>query len=262
MIWHVAHDNNLLPFKYSFNFSLIPRLVDSFMKKMGIRRTDAIICQTNHQSYLLKENFNLNCDIVLPNVCPVVYEKIAKDRDKINVIWIANFRPFKNPEVFVDLARSLKKKNNIVFHMIGRSGAERWGQLLKKIKETENIIFHGHLDISKVNQLLCKSHILVNTSVREGFPNTFLQAWMRKVPVVSLSVDPDDVIKSNNLGLYSGSFEQLKTDVLYFAENPGRIQEFGEKARSYCIKNHSLGNIEQLANLIMKLTNENIKIKR
>ena len=261
MIWHVAHEDNLLPIKYGFNMSLIPRYVNSFMKKWGIRKANAIICQTKHQKELLKQNFDLNCDIVLPNVYPTVNEKFTKDRDKINVLWIANFRPFKRPEVFVDLARTLTTNDNIVFHMIGRYGVKKWGYLLKKIKETENLIFHGELDIQEINKLLCKSHLLVNTSVREGFPNTFLQAWMREVPVVSLSVDPDDITKKNKLGFHSGNFEQLKKDVLYLAENPNIIKQIGKNARSYCINKHSLGNIKHLANLIIKLTVENIQIK-
>ena len=32
---------------------------------------------------------------------------------------------------------------------------------------------------------------LVNTSDYEGFSNTFIQAWMRRVPIASLHVDPD-----------------------------------------------------------------------
>ena len=40
-----------------------------------------------------------------------------------------------------------------------------------------------------------KSKILINTSSFEGFPNTFVQAWANGVPVISLKVDPDNIIK-------------------------------------------------------------------
>lgn len=254
MIWHVAHENNLLPFNYHFNISLIYRRLNNALKNWGIRRANAVICQTEQQKILLKENFNIECDSILPNVSPNFSGRIRKDRDKIHVVWIANFRPFKKPEIFLALARAIKKEN-IVFHMAGRAGIKWWSQLLKKINETPNLIYHGEMELDEVNELLCRSHILVNTSEREGFPNTFLQAWIRKVPVVSLLVDPDNIIEYNNLGFCSGNFEQLKNDVLFFAENPTQTREVGENARKYCLKNHSMKNVDLLVSLINKLIN-------
>ena len=67
------------------------------------------------------------------------------------------------------------------------------------------------LDNTKVNQLFEKSHILVHTGFVEGFPNTFIQAWMRKMVVLSLQIDPDNVLTSKKIGFLGKNFDNFVT---------------------------------------------------
>ena len=50
-------------------------------------------------------------------------------------------------------------------------------------------------------KLISKSDALISTSEAEGFPNVFIESWYLGKPVISLHVDPSDIIKSNNLGI-------------------------------------------------------------
>ena len=60
--------------------------------------------------------------------------------------------------------------------------------LMRSIEATPNLEYLGQRTHAEVNELLARAHIFVNTSTHEGFPNTFIQAWLREVAVVSLSV--------------------------------------------------------------------------
>jgi len=55
---------------------------------------------------------------------------------------------------------------------------------------------------------------VINTSNFEGFPNIFLEAWATGVPVISLNVDPGNVIKKRRLGICcEGSLERMKAAI-------------------------------------------------
>jgi glycosyltransferase involved in cell wall biosynthesis len=63
-----------------------------------------------------------------------------------------------------------------------------------------NLTFHGPLSHLDATDLYGRAKLLVNTSDVEGFPNSYLQAWIRGVPVITL-IDPDRVIEREGLGL-------------------------------------------------------------
>ena len=104
---------------------------------------------------------------------------------------------------------------------------------------------------SAVNSLLEHTDLLVNTSDHEGFSNTFIQAWMRRVPVVSLRVDPDRLLSRGGLGaVASGDEEKLYESVASLLDDPDRCAAIGERARRYALEHHAESNIETLARLL------------
>ena len=68
-----------------------------------------------------------------------------------------------------------------------------------------NVTITNHLELNLVLKLISKSDALISTSEAEGFPNVFIESWYLGKPVISLHVDPSDIIKSNNLGYFANS---------------------------------------------------------
>ena len=120
------------------------------------------------------------------------------------------------------------------------------------MEQTPNLQYLGPKTQEEVNNLLAKSHVFVNTSEREGFPNTFIQAWFRKVPVVSLTVNPDRLIDRHRLGYVSGSFRQLKNDVSTLIQDPARIDRLGSVAQRFAFQYFSVKNAEEIMRIFDK----------
>ena len=125
----------------------------------------------------------------------------------------------------------------------------KWENESTKFEYIENVSF------DKSNELISKASVFVNTSQRnEGFPNTFIQAWLRKTPTVSLSFDPDGIIKTRNIGFVSNIFDQLIEDVKTLIVDAALRERMGERARKYAIQEYSVAeNFDRLYNLITSI---------
>jgi len=251
LIWHIAYDGDAKPLKCNLKKELIFKYIDKKVAEYGIRNCAIIIGQTKDQNRLLKKHYSRKCDAIIPNFHPYAACEVRKE-DPVKILWVANFKNLKHPEIFVQVAKRLEELNNVRFYMIGRGYRKKYqAQIENEIANIRNLVYLGEKALEEVNKLFCQAHIFINTSDFEGFPNTFIQAWMRRVPVVSLNVDPDNILKNYGTGFHSGSFEQLIKDTERLIEDKDLRETMGEKARQYAVRNHSFANIEEIMKLII-----------
>ena len=249
MVLHISSQRDVDNAKYNSRLNAILCYLNQNIANYAIRNTNQVICQAQYQNNLLKKNYGRNCDLVLPNMQPFP-ENTIKKTQPIKIVWISNLKRLKQPELFVDLAEQFQNKQNTKFIMIGRPAFGPWqNKLLEKINRVPNLEYKGELSLDKVNTILRESHLLVNTSEFEGFPNTYIQAWMRKVPVISLHCNPDDIIKKNGIGFHSKTFQQMVIDVKKLIENKQLREKTGEKSQTFAADTFTVANIEKLINL-------------
>jgi len=254
LIWHVSSDSDVTPGTRDIGRNPVRRVLENRSIEYGIRHARHIVTQTKGQVRLLEEHYGRTADAVIPNFHPEPGEAIDKT-GPITVVWVANLKPLKQPEAFVRLAQKLNDLPGIRFMMIGApasgSGDRDWSEaLMSRIRSTPNLVYVGRKSQQEVNELLARAHVLVNTSRYEGFANTFIQAWLREVPVVSLNVNPDDVLDREQVGIHAGTEEALSDAVRGLVLDAPRRAEFGARARVYARKHHSVRNTELLAQLI------------
>lgn len=251
-VFHIAHDNDVRRPRYKgWGPSTIARRLERRIAEYGLRRANSIVAQTTDQANTLRAEYGLEVTAVVPNFHPVPADSVRpKGSGRVRIIWVANFKLAKNPEFFVDLAEAFANRPDVEFVMIGRSGRKRYSNLHERIKRLRNLEYLGEVPIERVNQELSLSDIFVNTSSAEGFPNTFIQAWLRGVPVVSCFVDPDACLSKGRAGIVAGDRDRLISVIAELLEARPRIRELSESARAYGYANHHPDRAQRLVELL------------
>jgi glycosyltransferase involved in cell wall biosynthesis len=234
IIFSVSHDYDIDGTRYELKNNL-----RKFLYKIGILYADVVIAQSIYQQKVLKKKFRKD-SILIKNV--VAIPKIKKiDKKNPLVLWVSSIKGIKKPEVFLELAKKLPE---IKFQITGGSTDEKfYDEVKKSASNIENLIFTGFIPYHEIHNHFDKASIFVNTSDAEGFPNTFLQAWSRSIPIVSLNVDPDEIICKYKLGFHSKTFEQMINDIKLLNNDVKLRNEMGQNGREYIIKEHKIDNI-------------------
>lgn len=170
-----------------------------FLESIGLRFTDILIAQTEAHAAELRAA-KMRPVHVIPNIAGRLSSHPGGMRDAFlcDVLWIGNASFLKRPGVVVELARQIPE-HQIAMVMDGTCESEfvRWQA---SVAFVPNLRFLGSISPDEIERWIGRTRLLLDTSDGIGFPNTFLQAWMNGIPVVSLCNDPDGMIHSHGLG--------------------------------------------------------------
>jgi glycosyltransferase involved in cell wall biosynthesis len=235
-VHHISADYACKKNRVAFDQNFLSGLVSEYLGRYGIAHADLLIAQTKIQANMLKANFGLE-SLVIPNGHPAPSRQGVKANPPV-VLWVANIKAWKQPKIFIDLAKRLSD-TEAKFVMIGKEGDKKFHhKFLEMTLAVQNLEYVGQLSLEEVNVWLARSSIFVNTSLpREGFPNTFIQAWLRSVPVVSLNFDPDDINTAQDIGFLSKTSDNLERDVRVLLSSEQMRLEMGARARLFSLAN-------------------------
>jgi glycosyltransferase involved in cell wall biosynthesis len=205
---------------------------------LGLKMADVVALQHEGQVEVVKHFVTGKC-VLIPNLLQSVTQKVRNyGKADIDVIWIAQIRPQKQLSVLLDVAEALP---HLQFTVVGDYfDPSCRDDLDQRIKHIKNLKYLGPVDHESTMQLLARSKVLVNTSYWEGFPNTMLEAWSLGVPVISLQIDPGNVIRRQGLGLVSGSYNKLVEDICKLVVDQHLNNEMGKKGQLYVRNAHSI----------------------
>lgn len=221
----------------------------------GLRNATHVLVQSERQRQLLRARFKRDADRIVGNFHPLPDALPPKTERPFRVLWVGNMRSVKRPELFADLACRFANEPGIEFIMLGQRGDyEAHPDFVRARSLGATLRLDGAVPIGEVNALMRESHVLVNTSAFEGFPNTFIQAWGRGVVVTSLAVDIDGGLEAQRLGYCAGSVDRLERIIRELVVAPRTREDVGARAFAHVHAQHSLANAARLADEMLEST--------
>lgn len=173
----------------------LPIIPDKIMYLWGLKRCHAVVTQNRSQQQSLRENFNREGHLIHNGMPATGNETSSKEI----ILWVARMRSFKRPEMFLELAKQFPGERFVMVGHRVNHGQHLFENIKREAMKLPNLTFIEHLKFDEIEKLFGRAKVFINTSEYEGFPNTFLQAWRRGVPVISF-VDPDRIIRDHRLG--------------------------------------------------------------
>lgn len=252
LVHHIARLDDVMPQAELPPQNMI-RSLERRMYESGLRRADAVIAQAHYQATLLEKHFNRKADAVIANYHPAPPNPPVKDAHTRSVVWVANIKRVKRPEAFIELVRRCQSLQGTQFIMVGAMSDKKYIPLIEQAQRYANFRYEGTASIDDVNRILDSAHLFVNTSIAlgEGFPNTFIQAWLRGTPVLSLEVDPDSLLTDGHLGMCSNnSSDQLLRNLHTLLGDPARLKTMGELVRNEAARRFGSHNLELIQLLL------------
>jgi glycosyltransferase involved in cell wall biosynthesis len=158
----------------------------------------------------------------------------VKDDDLV-CVFVGRLSPEKNPDVFVEAARSViesGRANNARFFVIGD------GPMRKQIEDAVNSVGSDRLTylgyFADVSETLSGADVFVLPSSIEGFPLSLLEAMaMKLVSIASRVGAVDEVIRDGDSGyvITPGSAKEILERIILLAEDPRLVSKIGSSAR-------------------------------
>jgi glycosyltransferase involved in cell wall biosynthesis len=203
---------------------------DRWLYRRGIAAADAIVAQNEVQRADCRKHYGREA-VVIPSCYQLPRERGSGERDR--VLWVGTINHGKRPELLLELARRLPERRFVMIGGPSDASPELFDRVRTQAAALPNVEFMGFLPLAQAETWFDRARVLVNTSVYEGMPNVFLQAWARGVPTVA-TVDVG--VPAHRVG---NSLDELAKEI----ESAFADELRGEACRKYFERTHGSAEV-------------------
>jgi len=212
---------------------------ERLLYRYGLNHVDQVVVQTMRQQELLQSGFKIQAEAI-PMPCSGFgsIKNTEHYEGPPRVLWVGRISREKRFDWILDVAEALPQ---FAFDVVGAANthSEYADALLSRAELMPNVVLHGRLVHHELGALYHRARLLCCTSIFEGFPNTFLEAWSIGLPIVS-TFDPDSVIDKYGLGKKASNVKELCAEITTFMENHNLWQKTSAAAQGYFNTRHTL----------------------
>ena len=238
-VFAVAGHHMLLP-----NPPTNPPWREKALFRYGMSNANLILVQTQQQQSLLDECYSLD-STVHRNCSPPQFEMkhpaTPNRNERSGVLWVGRLDKIKRLEWCLEAARSTPEQTFTVVGTANRPSSYA-SSLIRQASELSNVSMVDYVPPTHMEHYYGRAAVLLCTSVSEGFPNTFLEAWCCGTPVVT-TVDPDGLVGTHTLGRVAHTRNDLRGALTALTTDSALWDACSCNCARYVEKHHNLDTI-------------------
>lgn len=241
--------------------------------KKALKETDLLLTATSENKDIVKKEYNIE-SINIPENGIVQFDfntsfsyTNLKKGETLNIVWIGTIDERKSINFLIDALIKIKNQNWHL-HILGEGAIKEKMELRAiEMQINDKLTWHGHIERSKVLNLLQSIHLHIITSLGEATTTVLFEAMTNGIPTITLNHCGMKDVVCDKCGVKIGinSVKQIKDDlastISNFIENPNEINDLS-KGVLECVKLHTWEKRRQLFNGYFDLAIENWKQKR
>ncbi len=212
---------------------------DRRLYQYGLRRAQRAVAQHADQVVSLRASYGVEATVI-GSIAPYLPERIEPPDSHPTVVWLGDLRSLKRPELFLAMARRFPEARFVMMGGPVLSDADCYARVEAEARMIPNVEFLGFTGDPAPR--LARAWVLLNTSILEGYPSSFLEAWGHGVPTVSF-VDPGGTVRKEGIGRVVEDPQHLAQVLGEVLESAALRNELGARARPYVEREHTADTV-------------------
>lgn len=223
-------------FKFASMADLTKKKLRNPFLFFGLKLSFKIVTQTNLQKIALKNILGLE-SLVIKN--GIRENNLSKRPIKKSIIlWVGRSAKVKRANIFIELAKKHPHKKFLMICPKANNNSADYLSLTREARKVKNLRFIKYVPFNQIEEYFEKAICFVNTSLYEGFPNTFVQATMKGVPIISLTVNPDNFLQNNKCGFCANGDIKKLSEIIDI--NFDKFSHYKSNCINYFKNNHEI----------------------
>lgn len=212
-------------------------LVSRFLACLAFRFADTLLVQNGYQEKKLKKYRNKT---YLIRTSYRINRVRSSRRDTI--LWVGRTdRHLKKPHKFLNLASRFPERDFVLIAPPATGQGDYFKYIRRKAQQVRNLEFIEFVAFHKIDKYFQRALVLVNTSTAEGFPNTFIQAAKNGTPILSLNINPDNILNEHGIGIQCNNrLADLVKNLDMLLEDKEKYRQYANRCYAYAKEYHDI----------------------
>lgn len=148
-----------------------------------VSQADQIWAQTEVQNEILMNKFHRRGRLITNPLSFLLTTQVPPFNQRHGILWIGKNNEIKDPRSGLEIAKQIPELP-FTFVVNGFKGSELEKEFQKL--DMPNVTILEKASRKEIEKLMSNHRLFFNTSQFEGMPNTFLEAWGKGTPILSL----------------------------------------------------------------------------